>query len=216
MMDMIPRFFCIALLISSLALSSQIWASDSNKLFATMDMDDVNKVKELIAHGVDCEIENELGLTVLHWASLNGHKSVVEMIIIKGVNPDKVSRKGYKQTPLILAAQGGHIDIAEYLIKKGADMNTKDMFGRTPLSHSLEAGQLSMAKFLLNYGVNVNTKDDVSQTPLHIAVVKGNFEVVKLLVEKGADVNAKNELGMTPQDLAKQLGKLEIAKLLDQ
>lgn len=197
-------------------LSLQSWSKDSSKLlFEAMDKNDVNEVKELIANGADCQIENELGLTVLHWASFTGHKSIVEMVVMNGVNPDKVSIKGYMQTPLILAAQGGHIDIAQYLIQKGAKIDAKDMFGRTPLSHSLEAGQLSMSKFLLNQDANVDSKDDVSQTPLHIAVVKGNIEIVELLIEKGADVKAKNELGMTPQDLAKQLGRSKIANLLD-
>jgi ankyrin repeat protein len=54
-------------------------------------------------------------------------------------------------TPLRIAAQFGHKDVAELLLAKGADVNTKDEDGYTPLHFT--AARPDIADLLRRHGV---------------------------------------------------------------
>ena len=43
-----------------------------------------------------------------------------------------MQKNNHGETPLHIAAREGHIDIAELLINKGADINAKNNYGKTP------------------------------------------------------------------------------------
>ena len=67
------------------------------------------------------------------WAAARaGDKAGVERALAAGVPVDAGTR--YQQTALMFAAQGGHLDVVELLIAKGANVNQKDSFyGMTPM-----------------------------------------------------------------------------------
>ncbi|VVC27339.1 Ankyrin repeat-containing domain,Ankyrin repeat [Cinara cedri] len=56
------------------------------------------------------------------------------------------------RTMLHKACDFGHLDIVEYLIQNGADINKKDNFGITPLLCALWENHLSVAKYLIDKG----------------------------------------------------------------
>jgi ankyrin repeat protein len=120
-------------------------------------------------------------------------------------------------TPLYAVAGGGHKEIAELLIAKGADVNPKREDGATPLLIASVAGHKEVAELLIAKGADVNAKDKKGWTLLQHAVMMSKREIVDLLITKGADVNAKVApsdrffKGKTPLDLA---SKDEIADLL--
>ena len=92
------------------------------------------------------------------------------------------------------AAWGGHKEIVELLIAKGADVNAK-YEGWTPLHTAVEGGHKEIAELLIDNGADVNAMDKDGRTPLHFASAKGHKEVAELLIANGADVNAKIEGG---------------------
>jgi hypothetical protein len=52
--------------------------------------------------------------------------------VVKGLN---VNDQDYdKRTPLHLAAQAGHMEIVQYLVEHGTNINVKDRWGATPLN----------------------------------------------------------------------------------
>jgi ankyrin repeat protein len=57
-----------------------------------------------------------------------------------------VNRKG--ETPLILAAERGNLEIAKLLLAKGADPNMKDRSGASALSLAKEKGNKAMLELL--------------------------------------------------------------------
>ncbi|KAG9089245.1 hypothetical protein FRC07_012375 [Ceratobasidium sp. 392] len=71
--------------------------------------------------------------------------------------PDDVI--GY--TPMHAAASYGHLNILEYLIEKGGDVNVTDEEGDTPL---YTAESLAVAQFLVEHGAEVDVKnsEDIS------------------------------------------------------
>ncbi|XP_050438309.1 myotrophin-like [Adelges cooleyi] len=56
------------------------------------------------------------------------------------------------RTMLHKACDYGHLDIVEYLIQNGADINKKDNFGITPLLCALWENHLKVAKYLIDKG----------------------------------------------------------------
>ncbi|HIG23126.1 ankyrin repeat domain-containing protein, partial [Henriciella sp.] len=79
-----------------------------------------------------------------------------EEIIEKGVD---INAKGlFGDTPLHIAAQFGHTEIAELLIAKGADVNA-DNAKETPLHRAATNGHYAIAELLIAAGVDVNAKN---------------------------------------------------------
>ena len=120
-----------------------------------------------------------------------------------------------RDTWLLRAAAEGREVVVRLLLGKGADVESKDGYGRTPLSWAAENGHEEVVKLLLEKGADVESKDRYySQTPLSWAAEKGQEAVVKLLLEKGADVESKDGLGWTPLLLATWNGHEVVMKLL--
>uniref|UniRef100_A0A7C1GC84 Zinc-ribbon domain-containing protein n=1 Tax=Thermofilum adornatum TaxID=1365176 RepID=A0A7C1GC84_9CREN len=101
------------------------------------------------------------------------------------------------------------------LLKKGANVNARDIYGDTPLHNAAGRGYADVARILLEHGAYVNAKDSLyGWTPLHFAAFEGHVDVVKLLLEHGADVNARNRDGWTPLHRAADMGHVDVARIL--
>ncbi|KAK1993166.1 ankyrin [Colletotrichum falcatum] len=105
------------------------------------------------------------------------------------------------ESPLALAIAKGHIQVAKYLVERGAEVNgreTKTRSGdggdRAPLTLACEYAPLEMVRFLLRSGAKVNDPHYV-QPPLQRAVKRCKLELIELLIEHGADVKATDDDG---------------------
>ena len=85
----------------------------------------------------------------------------------------------YGQTPLHIAAENGHRDMAELLLNNGADVNAKANNYTRPLHIAAENGHRDMAELLLNNGADVNAKANGDNTPLHFVVKKANRDMAE-------------------------------------
>ncbi|PRP75951.1 CRE-ART-1 protein [Planoprotostelium fungivorum] len=103
-------------------------------------------------------------------------------------------------TALMLASEKGRVDIVNYLIAKGADVQLRDNWGKTAVHKGAARGQWDTVNVLLNNGCSVNSKDNFGNTPLHAAIRNGH-KVVSL--QHGADVYAKNNRDELPLEKSK-------------
>ncbi|CAG7852540.1 SubName: Full=Uncharacterized protein {ECO:0000313/EMBL:CCA71894.1} [Serendipita indica DSM 11827] len=69
----------------------------------------------------------------------------------EGMSPNAPDQNTY--TPMHAAASYGHIELLEYLISKGGDVNVEDEDGDTPL---YTAESLDVAKWLVDHGAIIN------------------------------------------------------------
>ena len=131
-------------------------------------------------------------------------------------DPIKINEKNEDgNTFLHIAVHEGDIDIAQYLVSQGADINVKDILDQTPLQIAISEANVELAKYLISNGADVDAKNIFSQTtPLHIAVDKGSLEIAKLLVLQGANINAENLEHESPLYIAVKRSRLEVAKYL--
>jgi ankyrin repeat protein len=58
---------------------------------------------------------------------------------------DVNERNNYRQTALAVASMNGKLEVAELLIKHGANVDSQDVGGRTPLHSALEGGHFDIA-----------------------------------------------------------------------
>ncbi|KAL7921747.1 hypothetical protein ACQKWADRAFT_113122, partial [Trichoderma austrokoningii] len=117
-------------------------------------------------------------------------------------------------TDLIIASYYGHCAIVQLLLKKGADIEAKDGWGRTPLLWAAENGHEATVQLLLEKGADIEAKDRWDRTPLSRAAEKGHEATVQLLLEKGADIEAKDGWGRTPLSWAAENGHEATVQLL--
>jgi len=120
-----------------------------------------------------------------------------------------------EETALHYAAEKNHKRIVDFLISKGADVNTKNASSVTPLICAAYYGSAdSIESLLLSRRIDLNAKDYDERTALHRAAERGHLDIVKLLFDKGADLVAKDNRGWTPYKVAKKSGNKEVAKIL--
>ena len=127
-------------------------------------------------NGCDLAQKSKWDVILTKYMLGGGGKAEVLEAINSGadVNLKTVEGVGY---PLALAIIRCDPDVAESLIKNGADVNMNTGLG-TPLSLAIHRGALKTAKLLLDHGADVNLKGkDSNEIPLVFLVKKG-FPIV--------------------------------------
>ena len=110
---------------------------------------DIEKVKSLILEGINVNTKSQNGVMALHWASVNGHRNIAELLIQNGADVNVQINSG--QTPLLLACQMGKKDVVALLLTKGADFNIK-FRNRSPLSYARDNDHTEIVELLRKHG----------------------------------------------------------------
>ena len=154
----------------------------------------------------------------LYYATLCGFRGIVKHLL--ATHPEEVNAEGgYHTTPLHAAIAKGNFEIAELLIKYGADVDALDREGWSALHTVSRSGRLDNLRFLLEHRADVNVvrqgpREDHGWTPLHVASRHGRVKVVQFLLGHQADVHACNHENQTALHLASQHGDPELMRLL--
>ncbi|MHB1948928.1 MAG: ankyrin repeat domain-containing protein [Gammaproteobacteria bacterium] len=77
------------------------------------------------------------GMPILHYAVLNGHRTIVRLLITHGVDVND-QRACYKYTALMRATHKGYLDISKDLIDAGAQLELRNEGGDTALDIAVE------------------------------------------------------------------------------
>ncbi len=124
---------------------------------------DLETINALLEQGANLNIPNKEGLYPVDYAALSNHLDVVKVLLDKGA---EFSKKDYNLlhhasalgdlelvkklvplvdinskdkdllTPLHYAIWNKHINVAKYLLEKGADPEAKDLWGQTPKDYA--------------------------------------------------------------------------------
>ena len=93
-------------------------------------------------------------------------------------------------TALHAAVHADRLEIADLLLKAGANAAAKDRYGVTPLYLASVNGNAEMIRHLLDAGVEPNTTDPGGETALMTAARTGAVPALRLLIDRGSNVDA--------------------------
>ncbi|XP_070546896.1 uncharacterized protein [Ptychodera flava] len=97
-------------------------------------------------------------------AAKKGDVQTIKSLIADGCDVNREGNFPWSDTTALHGAiWEGHTDIAEELIKNGADVNAKDWNGATPLHFAARKGDENLVKFLLKYKASLDIEDKASK-----------------------------------------------------
>ncbi|RLV58937.1 ankyrin repeat domain-containing protein, partial [Parashewanella curva] len=85
-----------------------------------------------------------------------------------------------KVTLLHVACVQGHVEIIDYLISRGANVNAVTELGFTPLYFAILRSQSQVVERLIKENVNIDIETQ-GKTPLQLAIARGDDAIVQLL-----------------------------------
>lgn len=119
-------------------------------------------------------------VSALNAAVAQGNLTEVTSLVRNGADVNKTDAVDGRG-PLFTAVADTHLEVAKFLISKGAAINAQDKLGMTPLHAAVLANQLAMVALLLDKKALTNIRDNDGFTPLDIAQRAGNSDIAALL-----------------------------------
>lgn len=155
---------------------------------------DIAQVRALLQQGADVNAAQADGLTALHWAAMNNHGDIVDVLLYAGATVRPLTRVG-GYTPLHLAARAGHAEIVTKLVAGGADPNGWTTTGVTAAHFAAQSNSGATIRALAEAGANLDATDGFqSRTPLIFAAARNSTDAVAALLELGANPSIQTDL----------------------
>lgn len=106
-----------------------------------------------------------------------------------GKAPPPESYKELVSEAFYIAGRNGHVEVARYLLEKGADINCRGFFGAPGLHWAAINGHKAMVEFLIAHGADLHMRDtQFNSTPLGWALEGKQEEIAELLKTHGTKV----------------------------
>uniref|UniRef100_A0A8C8LUI9 Ion transport domain-containing protein n=1 Tax=Oncorhynchus tshawytscha TaxID=74940 RepID=A0A8C8LUI9_ONCTS len=157
--------------------------------------------------------------TALHFACTQGATEAVKLMLSAHDRVCDVINltDGTCQTPLHKTTIFDHVELAEYLISKGGDINAIDCKGHTPLLLATSCSAWKTVSLLLTHGANLKIKDKHGCNFLHLAILqpKGLTNLPPEFLKCSSVrelLDAEDNEGCTPMHYACRLGIPESVK----
>lgn len=186
-------------------------AGSYEDFFKAIPLDDVRTVTSLLQRGFDPNTISPKGVHGLFLA-VQSDALKTAGVLIHWPKTQVEWRSDKDESPLMLAALKGHVDLVNHLIAKDADVNKT---GWTPLHYAASGAKAPILLILLEHSAYIDAESPNGSTPLMMAAMYGNAESVKVLLEAGADPTLKNQQGLTAADFALRVSRNDSAALID-
>jgi ankyrin repeat protein len=123
--------------------------------------------------------------TALLEAISTENRALVELLVKAGAKTDRAAQSGIKRTPLQRACEIGSLEIVDFLLERGVDVNEEPAFrgGGTSLQLCAVAGHPVIADRLLKLGANVHAArpEMRGRTAFEGAAEHGRLDMLKIL-----------------------------------
>ncbi|XP_070579659.1 transient receptor potential cation channel subfamily A member 1-like [Ptychodera flava] len=174
----------------------------------------------LLCYGADLTAKEINDITPVMFAAICGSMPTMKLLIDTGRSLNlscemfMADEDDEGSTTFLLAVARSHIEIAEYCLDIGADINAQKCNGFTALHTAAVIGYVDMTTMLVRRGAKLNVVDHERMTPLHRAAMYGSNVVADVLIKNGSTLEARDVEGFTPFLAAAWKGQTETAKYL--
>lgn len=176
---------------------------------------DVDVVKAAIAKGNNPAEANANAFDVTVLAINNdAPNATIKFLIDQPGNP--INKPTHdNRIYLHWAAYRGNVEIVEYLISKGSDINAEDSHGATPADFAATSGQIDPALYDAFFKAGLNPKkkyNDGANLLLLTIPFDKNLTTAAFFTTKGLSLNDVDNDGNTAFNYAARLGNIELLK----
>ncbi len=112
----------------------------------------------------ECEVV--AGENLLHYLAIESYAEAVDFLAEEGFAFDKPDEFG--NTPLLHAAVVGSYEVADVLLRRGADPNTESLTMGTVLFCAIRSANPKLVKLLLDHGAKPDFVDDMGDSALDV------------------------------------------------
>ena len=201
--------------------------SYNTPLCRVVEAGDLDSVRFLLDHGADVEARGSYKLSLLQLAAAMSSPEVVELLLQRGAKVDARTGDGHEMvsaplpawtwvaqhgaepagrrfanrsdyTALMAACAAGRLDVAQTLLKFGADPNAPDGLGDAALHVAVLGANADLVALLLEHGAKADALGAKGGAPLHLAARYSKLDAGRVLLEHGADPNVRGAFGRTP------------------
>lgn len=142
-------------------------------------------IKTLVELGADVNAEDDFGRTPFLIAVENNNIAMMDALLNNKANINSSCRCG---TPLHHAVLHSSLETVQYLLSKGANVNSLDRFHSTPLHVASKSGRIELIELFLDHGARIDTENSTGFTALDLAASCGSIDVFELFDRKGVDI----------------------------
>ncbi len=143
-------------------------------LMKAADKGDVEQVKMLLKLKAKLDERNwTRDETALFSAAENNNTEIVKLLVQAGANPNLgrelrgrtvMGHVSDQLSPLMLTCKHGNLEMAELLVKAGAEINAKDSAGWPPLFYAARSNSPKIIRMLVAAGADITVKDEFGIT----------------------------------------------------
>jgi ankyrin repeat protein len=182
------------------------------------------KLAQMIAEGKvqDSEEPHVDGVTALHVAAQGGYLEMVNVLLEVGADVSHLDDAG--RSPLVLAVQGNHGEVATALVAAGSDPNTPYVDDDGDIHYllfdAIVVENEDFALLLIERGADIYRKDEKQVSTLLQASHRGLSAIVKALLESHVSsgrtgfIDDTSEDGITPLIAASSEGNVECVQVI--
>jgi len=166
-------------------------------------------------YGADPLQTDGMGFTPLHYSCRRPNFAIAKFLLKSGADVNLSAANPSQETPLLLAIEGGDLELVHCLVHDfGADIHKQNAGGYAPLHYAIQKNKLLLAVYLLNNGADIEQLDGHGHTPAQMAAFNGHARLTSLLLKNGANPLSADKYGMNALHWAAAKGNVDAARVI--